>query len=80
MNLVVIDIAAHLCELALLVGIFAVAKGFSAGWALRLVGSVGWVAIAIALADEGIMLTSLIVWPLLYAAVDVYGLRNSRQA
>ena len=72
----ILDVAAHVCELALVVGIFAVARGHSAGWALRLAGSVGWIGIAIALADQGILLTSLIVWPLLYAAVDVYGLKK----
>ncbi len=76
MNLVVLDIAAHLCELALVLGIFAIAKGHSAGWALRLVGSIGWLGIAIALAGEGVLMTSLMLWPLLYAAVDLYGLKK----
>ncbi|MBG95094.1 MAG: hypothetical protein CL793_07565 [Chloroflexi bacterium] len=71
-----VDIAGHLCELALVLGMFAIAKGFAAGWVLRIAGSVGWIFVAIVLAVEGVLLTSLMLWPLLFLAVDVYGLKS----
>jgi len=74
-----LDIAGHLCETALVLGMFAIAKGHSAGWLLRLAGSIGWICIAVLLAFEGVLLTSLIVWPLLFASIDLYGWNKWRE-
>lgn len=75
-TILLLDIAGHLCEMALVFGMFAIAKGHSSGWALRLVGSLGWIGIALVLAAEGILLTSLMLWPVLFASVDIYGLKK----
>ena len=74
-----VDIVAHFCELSLVMGMVAIAKGHTFGWGLRLIGSAGWIGIAIVLADRGVFLSALILWPLLFCAIDIYGLTKWRE-
>ena len=71
-----VDLAGHICELALILGMFAIAKGFSAGWVMRIAGSTGWILVALVLARDGIVLTSLMVWPAMFIAIDLFGYRK----
>jgi hypothetical protein len=60
-----IDLAGHFCYGLLFIGMLLLGGRHPLGWALRLAGELGWVAIGVTLG-----LTSIWVWGLLFCVVD----------
>jgi len=83
-----LDIVGHFAFAASLIGMLLIGRsrrpqarpGLEAlGWPLRLGGEAAWVAIGIVLVFEGVPLSSLVIWGLIFCAVDIYGWSLSLQ-
>lgn len=63
-----IDALGHLGYVALLGGQLAISRRYAWGWALRVVGSLLWAGLGVAVG-----LTSIWIWSLAFVAVDLRG-------
>jgi len=75
-----LDLAGHVAYAAILAGLLLIGRGQRVpglarwGWSLRIAGELGWVAIGVALLTQGIALTSIVIWGLVFVVADILGL------
>lgn len=63
-----IDILGHIFYAFLLAGMISIAFDYRIGWWLRAIGELGWVGLGVTLG-----LSSIVVWGLIFVAIDLYG-------